>query len=138
MQVERSVIEIARHWVEMLASGDFSDWPALASGDLLMRAPFSPPGLFPENRGSAHCLDLVKKFYSAMHSFAWYDIEAWQTDDPELVFGQAKSRAITVAGAPYNNQYCYIVRIRGGKVIEYSEYFNPLPVIEVFSAYLKA
>jgi len=30
----------------------------------------------------------------------------------------------TVAGQPYNNSYCYVIRMRNGKMVELREYFD--------------
>ena len=131
-RTRESLVEIARDWVEMLASGDLTRWDELADDALVMEAPFTPPGLFTEQRGSAQCKAMVESFLVAMASFAWHDIVIHATDDPELAFGTARSTATAVNGMSYANRYCYTVRIRDGKVVAYTEYFNPLPVMKAF------
>jgi ketosteroid isomerase-like protein len=36
-----------------------------------------------------------------------------------------------VSGLPYKNDYIMLTRIRGGRVVEHVEYFNPLPIVEM-------
>ena len=128
--------DIARRWVEMLASGDLSQWNELARADLVMEAPFSPPGLFATTVGTQACRDNVVKFFSAMQSFEWHDIDILRTEDPDLIFGTARSKATTLTNESYVNRYCFIVMLKDGKVQKYVEYFNPLPVMEAFKAFL--
>ena len=42
--------------------------------------------------------------------------------DGDHVIIQCKGRVTTVTGAPYNNSYCFVVRMDGGKMKELVEY----------------
>lgn len=44
--------------------------------------------------------------------------------DADHVVVEARGRATTKGGAPYNNDYCFIYRISGGKVVEVTEYLD--------------
>ena len=37
---------------------------------------------------------------------------------------QARGEAVTKAGAPYNNEYCFIYRVENGSIKEVSEYLD--------------
>ncbi|CAN5392284.1 hypothetical protein BH10PSE12_BH10PSE12_13290 [soil metagenome] len=133
---EPSPLSVARHWVQALAAGDFDAWPDLADEALVMHVPFSPPGLFTECVGRDACIEMTRGFWAAMQSFAWHDIDIHASDDPGMIFGTARSEAMTVTGQAYTNRYCFIAKVRDGRVYDYTEYFNPLPVMEAFGAHL--
>jgi ketosteroid isomerase-like protein len=42
----------------------------------------------------------------------------------DLVVAEVRGRVTTKAGKPYNNSYCFIFRIAGGKVKEMTEYLD--------------
>jgi ketosteroid isomerase-like protein len=63
---------------------------------------------------------------------AWHDVVIRGPDDPELFVTTARSEAVLVSGQHYANSYVILTRLRDRKVTEHVEYFNPLPVIEVF------
>jgi hypothetical protein len=44
--------------------------------------------------------------------------------DGEFVVVECKGRVTTKSGKPYNNEYCYVCRMRDGKIIELREYLD--------------
>jgi ketosteroid isomerase-like protein len=44
--------------------------------------------------------------------------------DGDFVVVEARGDNITKAGAPYNNSYCFVFRIAGGKLAEVTEYMD--------------
>lgn len=44
--------------------------------------------------------------------------------DGEFVVVEAEGRVNTKTGMPYHNRYCYVFRIREGKVVEITEYMD--------------
>src|SRR5262249_27306992 len=42
--------------------------------------------------------------------------------DGDFVVVEATGRATTKAGRPYNNEYCFVYRLAGGKIVEVTEY----------------
>ena len=44
--------------------------------------------------------------------------------DEDHVVVEAKGRATTKTGKPYNNEYCFLYRLAGGKIIEVTEYLD--------------
>jgi uncharacterized protein len=44
--------------------------------------------------------------------------------DDDHVVVEASGRATTKTGKPYNNDYCFIYRLAGGKVVEITEYLD--------------
>ncbi|MDQ8756091.1 nuclear transport factor 2 family protein [Sphingosinicella sp. LHD-64] len=43
-------------------------------------------------------------------------------DDTVVVL--CRGEVMTTAGRPYNNSYCYVIRMQGGQMIELREYFD--------------
>lgn len=125
-------------WFELIATGATERWPEVADDALTMRTPFSPPGLPTEIVGLPACQQATGGLWRSFNSFVWVELNIFEAEQPDLVFAIAKSRAETVWGTIYANDYCFKIRIRNGKVIEQTEYFNPLPVIATFKDHLGA
>ena len=56
-----------------------------------------------------------------------------RTEDPELLVATADGMATMNSGKIYRNSYVIFVRIRGGQIIEHTEYLNPLKIMEAFA-----
>lgn len=44
--------------------------------------------------------------------------------DWDVVVVEAMGRAMTKAGKPYNNDYCFVYKLAGGKIVEVTEYLD--------------
>ena len=126
------MIDLIREWFDMVASGPAEAWPAHATDDVVIRLPFAPPGVANELRGLTQAVAALSALWKAKKSFTWHDVVIRRTEDPELFVTTARSEAVLLSGQHYANSYVMLTRMRHGKVIEHVEYFNPLPVIEVF------
>jgi len=126
------VSQLIREWLDVVSSGPAESWPAYATDDVVIRLPFAPPGVANELRGRTHAIEALGGLWKAKKSFAWLDVVIRGTDDPQLYVTTARSEAVLMSGRHYANSYVILTRLRDGKVAEHVEYFNPLPVIEVF------
>lgn len=54
--------------------------------------------------------------------------------EDDIVVAQTSGTAETLDGTPYNNTYCQVIRIEGGKIAEVTEYFDTALVDAVFGA----
>ena len=54
----------------------------------------------------------------------------------DLVIVEAKGSNTTKAGKPYNNTYCFVFRVTGGKLQEVTEYMDTQLVVEALSEVL--
>jgi uncharacterized protein len=125
-------IDRIRDWLDLVAIGPGEAWPARAADDVVIRLPFAPPGVANELRGVTQAVAAMSAIWRAKKSFTWHDVVIRKTEDPELFVTTARSEALLLSGQHYANSYVIFTRIRDGKVVEHVEYFNPLPVIEVF------
>jgi uncharacterized protein len=126
------MIKLIREWLDLVSSGPAERWPTYATDDVVIRLPFAPPGVANELRGRAYAIAALSDLWKAKKSFTWRDVVIRGTDDPGLFVTTARSEAVLMSGQHYANDYVILTRLRDGKVAEHVEFFNPLPVIEVF------
>ena len=128
------MVKLIREWLDAVSSGPAEAWPAYATEDVVIRLPFAPPGVAQELRGRTRAIEVLGGLWRAKRSFAWHDVVIRGTDDRELFVTTARSEAVLTTGQHYANSYVILTRLRDRKVAEHVEYFNPLPVIEVFGS----
>ena len=54
--------------------------------------------------------------------------------EADVVVAQTSGKAETTDGRPYNNKYCQIIRIRDGKFVEVTEYFDTELTSSIFGS----
>ncbi len=123
---------LIREWLDLVATGPAERWPAKAADDVVIRLPFAPPGVPAELRGASRATEALGAMWRTTERFAWHDVVIRGTEDPELFVTTARSEVVLLSGQRYANAYVILTRVRNGRVAEHVEYFNPLPVIEVF------
>lgn len=126
------MISLMREWLDILASGPADAWIGRVAQDVVIRLPFAPPGVAAELSGFDHASEAMGAVWKTKRRFDWHDVVIRRTEDPELLVTTARSDAFMVDGRHYANNYVMLTRIRDGKVREHIEYFNPLPVMELF------
>lgn len=122
---------LIREWLEITAMGPAEAWVGKAADDLVMRLPFAPPGVLAEMRGFDEVRDTLAHHWGTKQSFQWRDVVIRETEEPGLFVTTARSEVVLANGQPYRNSYVMLTRVRDGKVVEHTEYFNPLPIIEM-------
>lgn len=119
-------------WLDVIARGAFDEWPERVAEDVVLKLPYAPPGVPAELRGFRQARDALSSVWNTKKSFAWFDVVIRSTDDPDLVVATCRSEVLLASGKRYANDYVIFTRFRDGKVLEHTEYFNPLRVIESF------
>jgi ketosteroid isomerase-like protein len=125
---------LMRDWLDIIARGAFDEWPGRVAEDVVLRLPFAPPGVAAELRGLAQVQEVLKSVWSTQESFVWHDVVITRTEDPERVVTTARSEAMFIPGRRYANSYVIFTRFKDAQVVEHTEYFNPLPVMGLYSA----
>jgi ketosteroid isomerase-like protein len=124
---------LAQRWHDMVATGRFEHWSEIADPAFVLRMPYAPPGV-PEELHGLDARDALVNSRAGQERFDWKDVVVTATEDPELLVTTARSEVLLKGGGTYANRYVMLTRFRDGKVLDHTEYFNPLPIIEMFKA----
>jgi ketosteroid isomerase-like protein len=124
--------EIVQKFFDKLGTeGDVDGWLDLLADDISVYTPFSPKGDAIRFEGKEA---VTRRFADArrrMPELHFLDNEILATEDPERWICTNHSRGTRGDGGPYKNVYCWILRIRDGKVVWWTEYFDPQEVLAV-------
>jgi ketosteroid isomerase-like protein len=61
----------------------------------------------------------------------------YSTEDPDFIFVQFRGQIAIKAGGVYENDYLGTFRLANGRIVEYTEYFNPIVMAKAFGIGLK-
>lgn len=93
--------------------------------------PYSPEG-FPKSFDGA---EVIYKQYSGLTTnfgHMKFPRQIFATEDPNFFFVKFKGEIEIKAGGKYENDYLGTFKLENGKVIEYTEYFNPIEMAKAF------
>lgn len=124
---------LIREWMEITAMGPAEAWVGKVADDVVVRLPYAPPGVLPVMNGFDEARDTLAHHWATKQRFDWVDVEIRATEDPELFVTTARSDVLLANGQPYGNDYIMLTRVRGGKIVEHTEYFNPLPIVAMLA-----
>jgi uncharacterized protein len=98
--------------------------------------PYVPEG-FPKSFDGR---DAIYKQYSSLpQNFGQmkFPRTIYATEDPNFFFVKYKGDIEIKAGGKYENDYISTFKLENGKVVEYTEYFNPIVMAKAFGIALK-
>lgn len=112
--------------LDCLAAGRAEDWVQLFDVDGVLDFPYAPSG-FPKTVAGhdqlrAHITGFVEEFEVAFDDVTFHD-----TIDESLVVAELRGHGTSrTTGLPYEQVYVSIVRTKGGSMVHYADYWNPL------------
>lgn len=127
------IAELAGKWLEVLPEGEFDQLPGQVAEDFVLRLPYAPQGVPSEFRGRDVAQKALSESARGRSRLILENVQLLRTEDPELLVATATGGATMGNGKAYRNSYVMFVRIRDHMVVEHTEYFNPLKVIEAFA-----
>jgi hypothetical protein len=115
--------QIVRSFYEAGNRGDFEACFDLISDEIVWRniGSISFSGVY---RGKAELMEkLIGPLFGQLKAGIHSSVEKLFGED-DYVIALTSGSAETIDGRPYNNRYCHIIRLRDGKFVEVTEYFD--------------
>jgi ketosteroid isomerase-like protein len=105
----------ATNFIEMMAE------------DFVMEFPYARPGMPTRVEGRAAVLAHLAKVGDGVSVDSASNLVVHETRDPEVVILEfdGHGRALKT-GEPYEQRYISVIRARGGKIVHFKDYWNPI------------
>ena len=105
----------ATNFIEMMAE------------DFVMEFPYARPGMPTRVEGRAAVLAHLAKVGGDVSVDSASNLVVHETRDPEVVILEfdGHGRALKT-GEPYEQRYISVIRARGGKIVHFKDYWNPI------------
>ena len=108
--------------------GTFVDMFAL---DGVLEYPFAPPGLSTAHRGQEAITANFERIRKLLRIDAVTDVSEIETTDPNTVILEFYGRGEGLTtGEAYQQRYLSIIRMHGGSITHYQDYWNPIAVLQ--------
>lgn len=126
-------VGLLRQYLDAVSSRDVDTVLELFDADAVVHAPMMPEGAPKSMKGRQAFEPAFRAIFSRFTAFSWESTILNATDDPNLAVARCASKAVLLNGRPYTNDYCIFVRIKNDKLIESTEYFDPIRAAGVFA-----
>ncbi len=106
------------------AAGNFIE---MMAEDFVMEFPYARPGMPTRVEGRAAVLAHLAKVGDGVSVDSASNLVVHETKDPEVVILEfdGHGRALKT-GEPYEQRYISVIRARGGKMVHFKDYWNPI------------
>lgn len=100
---------------------------AMMAEDFVMEFPYARPGMKTRIEGRTAVIAYLASVMGSVSVETIDNVIVHETADPELVIVEfdGHGRALKV-GEPYDQRYISVIRARGGKIVHYKDYWNPI------------
>lgn len=124
--------QIVNQFFEALETSQFDKLKDIFAADARQLNPYVPEG-FPK---SFDGIDAIYNQYSSLpQTFGKmrFPRELYATKNSDMVFVKFRGEIEIKSGGKYENDYFGIFKLEGGKIVEYTEYFNPIVMAKAFN-----
>lgn len=115
---------IATAFLHALAAQDVTQVQSMLADDLVWWIPTDQPGGM--QVGKDQIVPMLGAFFSVMATAPSLEIGRITAEDDRVCIEQTLRGGMTKGGAPYGNDYHFLLRIAGGKIAEVREFMNPI------------
>jgi ketosteroid isomerase-like protein len=126
-------IEMLHRYLDAVGSRNVETVLDLFDDEAVVNAPMMPDGAPKSMRGRQAFEPAFRGILGRFAEFSWVYSTLNATDDPDLAVARCGSKAVLLNGRPYTNDYCIFVRLKNDKLIESTEYFDPIRAAGVFA-----
>lgn len=99
----------------------------MMSDDFVMEFPYARPGMPTRVEGRAAVLAHLVKVGGDVSVDSASNLVVHETLDPEVVILEFDGHGRSVrTGEPYEQRYISVIRARGGKIVHFKDYWNPI------------
>lgn len=126
--------ELLGQYLSAIERGDAEAATASFADDCVINTPCMPEPSPKSMIGRTSFTSVLKWVFSTVFKkFTWAELEIHTTDDPNLVFALAKSHVELHDGRIYSNEYVIYARVRDGKIVEETEFFDTTRAAKAFA-----
>jgi|ERR1043165_5838420 ketosteroid isomerase-like protein len=131
--------EIVSRFLEAEARQDVQGMADVLAEGIVFEMPFALPGLPDRVEGKGAVVDFLEQFLGKEHGMftGWdlHNIRLYGGGDPDLVFAELDGQGVVVqSGYQYRQKYIIVFRVSGGRIAQWREYLNPIPLQEALAS----
>ena len=131
--------EIVSRFLEALAKQDVQGIADVLAENIVFEMPFALPGLPDRVEGKSTVVEFLEQFLGKEHGiFSGWDlrnIRIYPGGDPDLFVTEYDGQGVVAQnGHQYRQKYITLFRVSDGRISQWREYLNPLPLQEALAS----
>ncbi len=117
-----------------LMATDTEAWAELLSEDVIVDFPYAPSLGYPDQkRGRTAMYNHIKTALVDMENLTFSNVRKYRTEDPDVIWAELHASAhVPSTGRRYEQDYVGQFKVKNGKIVYYSEYWNPIALTDAF------
>jgi uncharacterized protein len=126
-----AAVDVFNELARRVAAGEVGALVDLCADDVVFEFPFAPPGRPARVEGKPEVSDYLNAVSGRRRIEAVPNLEIHETVNPDVaIIEMTMTGTVTATGAPYEQSYVAVLTVRGGLIVRYRDYWNPLRVAE--------
>lgn len=122
-------------FLETLAADEFDRFMSLWAENAVMTMPFAPEGVPDRFEGLNELRPFWRSVFDQIETIRFEDVRMYEAVTPGTIFTEHEGISILAAdGRSYDNTYITVFRIADGQILSYTEYYDPMVLIEAFGS----
>ena len=123
--------EMIRYFFESEAKQDIQAMAAVMADDIVYETPFGLAGVPDRVQGKETLAQMLDQFIGKENGMyaSWdiYNIRVYSASESDLFFVEMDGKGVVAqSGHPYEQSYISLLRVEGGRITLWREYFNPI------------
>ena len=126
-ETKPTVFDMLRTALGHRADPAATNFVELMSDDFVMEFPYARPGMPTKVEGKMAVLLHLSKVGQGVTVDSADNLVVHETKDPEVVILEFDGHGKALkTGEPYEQRYISVIRARGGKMVHFKDYWNPI------------
>jgi ketosteroid isomerase-like protein len=136
---DKSGKEIVTKFLEAEAKQDVQGMAAVLAENIVFEMPFALPGLPNRVEGKGTVVEFLEQFLGKERGMftGWdlHNIRIYPGGDPDLFFAELDGQGVVAkSGYQYRQKYIILFRVSDGRISQWREYLNPIPLQEAIAS----
>ena len=129
-----SAADLFRRSLDRFYAKDMEGWSRLCAEDVVAEFPFAPEGSPRRLDGREALYAYLRDYPSVINVRSIPHLRVYSTDDPNVAIAEwSSSGEVLTNGNAYEMSYATFVTFKGGLIVNYREYWDPLAFLESMS-----
>jgi ketosteroid isomerase-like protein len=122
-----TAVQLLRNSLDRFLAKDMKSWSELCDENVVAEFPFAPEGSPARIEGRAALYEYLRNYPNLIDVREIPTLKTYQTDDTNVAIAEwSVSGSVIGNGNPYEMSYATFVTFRGGLIVNYREYWNPM------------
>lgn len=129
-----TAVELLQRSLDTFLAKDMRGWSLHCADNVVAEFPFAPEGSPRRLEGREALYEYLRNYPSVINVRSIPQLRIYATDDPNVAIAEwSASGEVLTNGNPYEMSYATFVTFKGGLIVNYREYWDPVTFMKAMS-----